>query len=372
MRWFWKWLGGGLAVAAAVYALAIALSLVELSWRPDPFDSVASTTTEPGWVNEASYLMLNKSAFAEPGDRIVITGASNARDPFRPVLIERRLPGWEVANASLSGAFVAEYRDLVDIYYSERQAGPGSRTVWVFAVNFMHFRPSPYRNGVENPTATEALRAGRFRRGADGRLTPSYPEGVERALETAMRPQAMISSWPRRIARALVFESRIPGVKALADRFRPGDPVQRWTDYMRHADLDAIVIPPSVRRDLLARRLADSGGDRPSPAAEYARFASLIRSIQARGDSVLICDLPLPDWHVARFPRSDAFHQAMIARLRQAFGPSLGYVSMRDLDASDHYIDSAHPKPRLWPVMSARLAEGLRASGLLGAERPAG
>ena len=368
MRWFWKWLGGGIAVAAALYALAIALSLLELSWRPDPFDSVAATTSEPGWVNEASYLMLNKSRFAEPANRVIITGASNSRDPFRPALIERRLPGWEVANASLSGAAIAEYQDLADIYYSERgEARDGSRTVWVFAVTFMQFRPSPYRNGAENPTATEALRAGRFERGADGRLRPAYPDQVDDAFETVLRPQVMLSSWPRRIARTLVFESSIPGVRALADRFRPSDPVQRWTDYMRHADLNAIVIPPSVRRDLLARRLADSGGDRPSPATEYARFASLIRSIQARGDTVVICDLPLPDWHVAGFPRSDAFHEAMIARLRQMFGDSLGYISMRDLTAADNYIDSGHPKPRLWPVMSARLAEGLKASGVLGA-----
>jgi hypothetical protein len=356
-----------LAVAIALYALAIPLSTLELSWRPAPFDSIAATTSEPGWVNEASYLMLNKSAFAEPANRVVITGASNARDPLRPDLVQRRLPGWEVANASLSGAEIAEYRDLVDLYYSERDRADGGRTIWVFGITFMQFRPSPYRNGVENPTATEAMRAGLFHRGSDGRLVASYPPVLEHAVETARRPQAMISSWPRRIARNLVFESSIPGVKAIADRFRPNDPVQRWTDYMRDADLDAIVIPPSVRNDLLARRLADAGGDIPSPAAEYVRFANLIRDIQAHGDAVVICDLPMPDWHLAGFPRSEAFHQAMMARLREMFGRNdhFGHLSMQDLDIGNNYIDSAHPKPRLWPIMSARLADWLRNSGLL-------
>jgi hypothetical protein len=360
-----------LAVAIVLYALAIALSMLELSWRPTPFDSIAATTSEPGWVNEANYLMLNKSAFAEPRNRVVIAGASNARDSLRPDLIGRDLPGWEVANASLSGAVVSEYRDLVDIYYSERGRASRARTVWVFGLTYMQFRPSPYPNGVENATATAAMRAGLFRRGSDGRLIASYPPALEHGLETALRPQVMISSWPRRIARTLVFKANIPGVKAIADRFRPDDPVQRWTDYMRDANLDAIVIPQEVRHDLLARRLADAGGDVPSPATEYARFATLIRDIQAHGDAVVICELPMPDWHLAGFPNSETFHQAMMARLRQDFdGDGFGHTSMRDLDDADNYIDSAHPKPRLWPVMSARLADWLRSSRLI-ADPPA-
>src|SRR6185295_14876644 len=143
MAWFWRWLGGGAAAALVLYAGALLLSTLELSWRPVPFDSVAATTSEPGWVNEASYLMLNKSRFADAANRVVITGASNARDPFRPALIQRGLPGWEVANASLSGAEIAEYQDLVDLYYSERDRGDRARTVWVFGMTFMQFRPSP-------------------------------------------------------------------------------------------------------------------------------------------------------------------------------------------------------------------------------------
>src|SRR3989442_2897403 len=149
MRWFWRWLGGGLMAAIALYAVALSLSILELSWRPAPFDTVAATTSEPGWVNEAGYLMLNKSAFAEPANGIVLTGASNARDALRPELIQRRLPGWEVANASPSGAAIAEYQDLVDLYYSERDRANRGRTIWVFGITFMQFRPSPYRNGVE-------------------------------------------------------------------------------------------------------------------------------------------------------------------------------------------------------------------------------
>src|SRR5689334_10263782 len=127
MAWFWRWLGGGAAVALLLYAVALALSTLELSWRPEPFDTIAATT-------------------AEPANRIVITGASTARDPLRPDLIQARLPGWQVANASLSGAEIAEYQDLVDLYYSERSRAAGGRTIWVFGMTFMQFRPSPYRN----------------------------------------------------------------------------------------------------------------------------------------------------------------------------------------------------------------------------------
>ena len=372
MASLWRWIGGALLVAGALYLLAIALSGLAIPWRPQPFDTAAATTSHPGWVNEGRYFLLNKHGFAAAGDRVVITGASTARDPFRPALIATRLPGWEVANASLSGAEIEEYRDLVDLYYADRRRGPGGRTIWVFAFSYMQFRPDGVPPGGENPTATEAMRMGLYRR-ENGRLVPRYPAPVERALVAALRPQAVAASLPNRAGRWLVHESGLPGMGALAARLRGDDKVRGWIDELRHRDLDRVSIPPPVRAALLEHRLADVGGDTPSPAAQYARFAALIARIRAEGDAVVLVGLPLPDWHLAAVRRSDAHHQAMLRGVlgRFADDPNVGYLSMRDLGDAENFFDSGHTEPRLWPLMSARLAEWLRAQPMLRAPRPA-
>src|SRR5690606_22896179 len=121
---FWKWLGVSTLWAAVLYGGLIVLSAQQIPWRSPHFDSAAPTTTQPGWGNEARYFMLNKPVFDTLDDRVLILGASNARDPFRPDIMEADLAGWKVANASLSGAGIGEIADAVDLYYLDRGDDP--------------------------------------------------------------------------------------------------------------------------------------------------------------------------------------------------------------------------------------------------------
>ncbi len=344
-------------IAVASYGGAIALTGAELPWRPKPFDTGVTNSTEPGWVNEARYVMLNTSAFAEPHDRIVILGASTSRDPFRPQLMEGALPGWQVANASLSGANVSEIADAVDVYYDARGKGQGKRTVFVFALTYLQFKPVRYAPGTSSPFATEAMRGGRYAR-EDGVLTPQLPDILEAAEEAAFRPQAIVASWPRRVGKAMFGNPDLPQLKALADRFRAGDPLARWTQAMGEArDLNDLTPPPEMQRALLAQRLSD-GGDTPYPDDEFVKLAATLHKIRAHGDMAVIADLPLPAWHRAGVPRLEAANDVRIASLVRSFGgdPAIGRVSLREFGNDADFFDSGHPKPRMWPIMSARLA----------------
>lgn len=360
MAHFWKWLGLSALCAAVIYGALIGLSAFQIPWRSPHFDTAAATTTQPGWVNEARYFMLNKQAFAAPGDRIVVIGASSAREPFRPGLMEDRLPGWQVANASLSGATINEIADAVDLYYQERSSEDG-RTVFVLALHYIQFLPVSYGEGNDNPLATEAMRNGLYTR-INRRLQPRYPEGVERTVEVVSRPQAVAASMPRRLFRSIFVNPRLPAIKKVVDQFREDDPLSRWVKYIgEHEDLDTISVPVDVQQALLAQRLAVAGGDHPLPAESFDALAHLTRQVRAHGDGVVIVDLPLPEWHLAGVPVMDASYQAGVAKIVSFYqgDGAVARVSLREFDDNENFFDSGHAEPRLWPEMSAALADRL-------------
>jgi hypothetical protein len=363
---FWKWLALSAAAAGLAYGALIGLTALSLPWRPAHFDTQLANTTQRGWVNEGRYFVLNQHAFAEPGDRVVVLGASTARDPFRPELMEAHLPGWQVANAALSGAAVSELGDAVDLYYQERRPGSG-RTVFVFALTYLQFVPKTFPQGVDNPLAREAARGGLYAR-EDGALRAQYSRPVSTALNAVMRPQAVAASLPRRTFTAVFANPHLPLIKGLVDRFRGGDPLSRWVKHIgEQSDLDDITVPLSVQQALLAQRLAEAGGDRTLPPDEFRRLAAIVATIRAHGDAVVFVDLPLPGWHRSGVPLADRSYQSGVQALltQYAGDPSVGFISLRAFDEDENFFDSGHTEPRLWPVLSARLAQDLAASPAL-------
>ena len=373
MTHFWKWLAASLACAALGYGLMVVVSGLILPWRPAHFDTHSVTTSQPGWGNEARYFVLNQHLFAGHRNRIVILGASNMRDPFRPALMERRLPSWSVANASLSGAGIGELGDAVDLYYLEKGSGTEGRTVFVLGLNYIQFLPSPYVNGVENPLATEAMRGG-LRGREDGRLVARLPRGLEDGAETLYRPQAIVASLPRRAFSLVFVNPHLPLLKDAVDRFRPDDPLAQWTEFIgEQGDLNTVTVPEAFRPALTAQRLAAAGGDRPLSADGFEQLSRIIARIRANGDEVVIVELPLPRWHAEGARVTEAsFSAGLTGVLQRSQGdPGVARVSLREFDADENFFDSAHPKPRLWPVFSARLAELLATSPAVMTDAPA-
>lgn len=367
MTHFWKWLGASVSGAALAYGGLIGLSGLALPWRPTHFDTHVVNTTERGWVNEARYFVLNKRRLGEDGNRIVLLGASNNRDPFRPKIMEQGLPGWTVANASLSGASIGELGDAVDLIYLDRSADAQGRTVFVLGLNYLQFLPSPYVKGRDNPLATEAKRGGLHVR-HDGVLEERYPEAIEQGLEAVFRPQAVAASMPRRAFSAVFVNPDLPAVKGLVDRFRGDDPLSRWTEFIgEQRDLNTVTVPDDIRAALLAQRLAGAGGDKPLPPEGFEQLAELVARIRARGDAVVIVELPLPDWHSDGVPLAEASFRDGVSTVvaRSAGDRDVALVSLREFDGDDNFFDSAHPKPRMWPAFSRRLAAELAASGVL-------
>lgn len=362
---FWKWLALSTATTAAAYGGIVALTSLSLPWKVETFDTQAVTTTQPGWNSEARYFVLNRNVLSERANRIVVLGASNARDPFRPGVMEPLLPGWRVANVSLSGAGIGEIADAVDLYYAQRPPEAG-RTVFVLGLSYLQFLPVNYGNG-HNPLVTEALRSGLYEQDG-GKLSAIWPEPVFDGVAKVLRPQAVAASLPRRMVRSVFANPDLPMVKSVVDRFRGDDPLSVWTRYIAdQKSLDTVSVPAEMQQALLAQRLAGMGGDHAMPSKDFERLAALIATVRARGDAVVIADLPLPEWHRSGVPVTDGSYLAALRSILAPHegDPAVALVSLRDFDANENFFDSGHTEPRLWPQLSRRLAQALAASPVL-------
>lgn len=362
MAHFWKFLLGSLATALLGYAAIVALTGLILPWRPTFFDGFVTLHDQPSWTNDTRYFMINESMLASPGQHVVIVGASTSRDPFRPEVMAPALNGWQVANASLSGAPVRQLADTIDMIYNEKKVSGPSKTVFVFCLTYLQVLPYSKGAPIENPLSLDAERMGMFARDASGRLVPQYPNAVEQMLALALRPQAIVASWPPRLFKWAFENDSFPVARRFADRLRAKDAGSQWVKYLgEHPDQDAVIIPPDMQRALLAQRLAGFDGDRPIGDEEIKRLGAVLRMIRAHGDGAVIVDLPLPNWHRVGAKQADHSFETGMRGLVAGFNgdPQVGYISLRDFDGDTNFIDSGHPKPRMWPLMSRALASRL-------------
>lgn len=361
MRPFWKLAGVTVAFAALLYGLAV---VAALAVSPAPtFDTDVTTRQQPLWGNPARYAVFHQSHFARDTDRVVILGASNAREGLRPAIIDDALPGWTVDDLGLSGATlnVSELEDARQLVRDVQTDARTGRTIYVLGLTYTVFADDV--PGTDNSVEQEMLRY-QYARTDDGALTPRLPLAASPAISALARPLEFIRALPRVTAREVLTPELKARAKALIGQAPgPGEPVDFGAFIAAQPDLDAVVLTDAMRADLLRERLGAAQGDRPLSDQQFRRLDALIARILADGDAVVIADLPVPGWHLAGLPNRQASYRAQLAAVlaRHAGDARVGYLDLSGLNAADDFYDSIHAKPRHRVTLSRRLGAYLQA-----------
>lgn len=361
MRPFWKLAGLTLAFVGLLYGLVV-LAVLAISPAPT-FDTDVTTRQQPLWGNPARYAVFHQSHFATDADRVVILGASNAREGLRPQIIDDTLPGWTVDDLGLSGATL-NVSELEDARQLVRDAQPDTRkgrTIYVLGLTYTVFADDV--PGTDNPVEQEMLRY-QYVRGADGALHPRLPLAASPAISALARPLEFVRALPRVAARSVLTPELKASVKGLIGQApAPGEPVDFGAFIAAQPDLNSVTLTDTMRADLLRERLGAAQGDRPLSDQQFRRLNVLIDRILAEGDAVVIADLPVPEWHLAGLPNRQASYRAQLSGVlaRHAGDARVGYLDLSGLNAADDFYDSIHAKPRHRVTLSRRLGAYLQA-----------
>jgi len=361
VRAFWSLAGVVALVVAVIYGAAVGLTF--LIAPSHGFDTDVTTRDQKLWGSPQRYAVLNQGHFAADVDRVIILGASNAREGLRPTVIDDALPGCTVDDLGLSGATmnINEVADSVQLVEDARPAGRRGRTIYVLGAIYTDFADDV--PGTDNPTETEMLRY-TYDREPDGGLQPRLPPSVVPAVAALARPVEFARAAPVAIAQTLLTPQLKSKVKGLLGRDKaPGAVVGFETFIAGQSDLDAVVLTDALRAELIGQRLSAAGGDRPLSPRQFRALDGLIERVTAAGDAFVIVDLPLPAWHTAGLPVRQASYRAQMAALvaRHRDDPRVGYLDLTAMDDAGTFYDSAHAKPRTRVVWSRRLGDYLRA-----------
>jgi hypothetical protein len=346
------------------YLAALGLSLLLVPFSQAVFDTQLAIDGQPAWGNDARYVVFNQSYFSADRNRLIVLGASTARDAFRPELIQPMPNGCAVANLALSGSNISEIGDGVQVLYDALPAGRHGRLTFVVGSYYMLFASDRQLwHGTNNPMVAEMLRYGQYARARDGRLAPAVRGGAALGFAMLLRPVALTPALPKLVFNAILNNSLGLQMKAFLHGLMYKKGFSDWQNYLdQQSDLNAVSISPYWRAELLKQRLEAAGGDHELPREQFDRLRQLIDLVTRNGDAIMIADLPIPTWHAAGVPKLETSYDRQISDIvRRYHGVrGFGYLDMRSINDPDDFFDSAHVKPRLWPAWSGRLATYLQ------------
>jgi hypothetical protein len=284
--------------------------------------------------------------------RIIITGASNAREGILSSVLQGVFPDFTIYNATSGSSNVTQLRQIVDVV-SMPSPGAMKGTVFVMGIFYgtffddnvptQHFL---WKNRILTKLQADGLRYGLYR-----------PIGDKLALTVA--PPMM--PWVVRALRPFLFWHIIFLDIKLSY-------VDFWTSVHSMTGKTEDFKGETLRQDALAKWKVDLGDIKDFAGdAQMHRFVSLCKEIVQSGASLVVVDLPVPQWLRERseyYKKYTLQRPLYINEIKKM--PAVRYLDLGaivpgcgDLD----FRDSAHPTREAAKIWSKAIVDFMVSQG---------
>lgn len=343
-----KQLGALLAALAALYgvALAVTLVLVPCNDAVDRLDSGRAGASL--YMTEPKYVFLARARLDTPADKVVLVGASNMAVGFRQTQVQEQLPDVEVHNLSVGGSNITQVAQIVDLVREVQSPEARAHTTWVIGLWYGLFADDKARwytedrHGGDTDIDIERYRYGFYRRTDDGPQPVLPPHRLDTGV-TLIHPYLVLDRVARDMTRSL--RSRLSAKPKV----------------ITNDERDAAVVSDAERKAYLAFWRDYMGNATSLGDAPFRTLERTIDTVLADGGRVVLVDMPIPPWHrtgsvlAADYTRRTA---ALFATLKARPGVSVvPAFDGVDLDFSDE----VHPKPRVTAQWARQLAVSMTA-----------
>lgn len=340
-----------------VYGLLYLTATVFFSPTGDVFDTQGAKQTV--YRTEPKMVVLARKPLTRKGPKIIVTGGSSAREGFRPQRLQPLVPGYTVHNIAVGGTKIRWLEQVVDLIYESLPAEDVSRSIVVAAIWYAHFiDPQPPWRQNATPIEAEKLRFGLYRQTPQG-IFPLLPPRYLQVAADLLKPWLLID---------YVFKDTISDFKMKA-----------WTELAKtyhrlrggSVSTQAVASAPATddsdqtRLDPIPDGLDMYALPKAPPEhlnEQLAKLEELARQVSRQGARMLVVDLPIPRWHAQRSGYFQDYQRekgAVLDRIAQL--PGIGYLDLQDMDATDDFLDYAHPSPQSVNKWCQRLAVAIRA-----------
>jgi hypothetical protein len=331
---------------AFLYLVVAAASFIVLPSRSNNGSMDAQTAPDTLYMTGPKYVFLGRSDLDSPDRKVILVGASNTMNGFRPAKIQPAVNCAKVSNLGIGGANIYEVKQIIDLVHEVQDEAVRRSNTFVLGIWYGMFVDSevryadPDRNPGDTDIDIERYRYGFVRRTAGGPAAVVPPKWLDAGV-TFIRPFLVLEKMARD-ARTVV--EKLTG--RLRDR----------TD----AEREAAVMTEKEKQDALAYWRVDMGNKNEISSEQVAILKSTVDDLLLSGEKVVLADLPIPAWHRDASPYEAGYRKALQTVLQHfAARPGFGFLSMTDLDGNLDYSDEVHAKPHLAKVWTTRLADTL-------------
>jgi hypothetical protein len=329
-----------------LYLVVAAASFIFLP-RPSADGSMyAEAAASTLYMTSPKYVFLGRSVLDSPDRKIILVGASNTGNGFRPPIMQPLVNCAKISNLGIGGANISEVRQVIDLVHEVQDEGARRSDTFVVGIWYGMFTGSevryadPDRHRGDTDIDIERYRYGFYRRTPDGPVAVLPPKWLDAGV-TLLRPLLLLERFARDARTAI---AKLTG-RSL-DR----------TD----AEREMAVMTEKEKLDALSYWRQGMGNQKEISAQQVDLLKRTIDELLRSGEQVVIADLPLPAWHRDTSPYRAGYSQALQTLVQQfSDRPNFRFMSMADLDGNLDYSDEVHAKPHLAKVWSTRLADTL-------------
>jgi len=367
-----------LYVAFAIYAGSL-VTHDQLPIVDTEFAHISPYGTEP------KYLLWNLHKFGSDDKKIIVVGASNARDGFRPEYMSKFLPDYEIHNAALAASEIKEVIKTTKLVLDEIPESKRSEAVFVYGAFFGNFLETSwgFNNRLTN-IEVEQLRYGLYKNSGQ-EIVPQVWDPLMPWLEDFLRPFAIVDTH---------IKPKIqPYIDSVISRLRSG-----WQDirnlrelWVKQAPQNLTPEPPAKInapprdntvaetkkykvQDGYIRQENDPPEEKMQSYLEFWRtfvntkdysvpdhqlkyVTELAEVVLSAGAKFVIADIPSPLWMKERSSHFANYQQ----KKHNFFNPILAnedayYVDLVEIADPKNYIDSSHPTAEGAMMWSEKLA----------------
>jgi hypothetical protein len=329
-----------------LYLVVAAASFIFLPRPSDESSMYAEAASSTLYMTSPKYVFLGRSVLDSSDSKVILVGASNTGNAFRPTIIQPLVSCAKLSNLGIGGANIFEVRQVIDLVHEVQDEGARRSNTFVIGIWYGMFTGTevryadPDRHRGDTDIDIERYRYGFYRRTPDGPVAVLPPKWLDAGV-TFLRPLLLLE----RLAR----DTRTVIAK-LTGRSRDR------TD----AELEMVVMTEKEKLDALNYWREGMGNQKEIASEQVALLKRTIEELLLSGEKVVIADLPIPAWHRDASPHQPGYSQALQILVQQfSDRPGFKFMSMPDLDGNLDYSDEVHAKPHLAKVWSTRLADAL-------------
>jgi hypothetical protein len=348
MRYFLKHLLYLGAHFLMLYGLLYGLSILLFTNQPRLDTAQANQTL---FSTTAKYLALGRTQITNQNNKLILTGASNVREGFRPLELEKVFPGLQVHNLAIGASNMTQIGESIDLLLDtvSMDKSQGNQLligIWygLFVENRVRWKSRP------SDLSLEKLRFGIYMN-KNGRLVPRFPRHILPTIVTLLRPVLFIDWLVQKCLVAKLAQAK----NIIQNLF-----IERPSLTLKTSNLETISLSPAQKEFALEFWRSYMQNNGTLADEQFNELIRILERAHANRIKTILVDLPLPEWHRSNSPYFKHYQTKKLKYLRQAMNQfDLVYVNLQDLAEENDFYDSAHPKPSKTWVWSQSLARKL-------------